>query len=319
MKSTAVLEVVKPGMLTTIQDLGRSGYQQYGIVVSGSMDKYAMRMANLLTGNEGNAAVLEITLTGPVFTILEDCKIAITGANLSPSANGKPIPLWTEIDLTKGTVLEFGPIIDGCRTYLAIDGGFEAPLLMGSRSTYLRAAIGGYEGRRLQKGDVLYTYDSPQETKKGYRKSLHSELIPKYSNEIKLRIIKGPQWDAFTQDSQEKFLASTYEVSAHSDRMGYRLQGERLETNIRQEQITDPIPNGAIQIPSNGEPILLLADRQTTGGYPKIGVVVSVDLFKIAQGKPGDRISFEAIEIEESHRLLAEQESIFHLLSVSKP
>lgn len=178
MKSTAVLEVIKPGMLTTIQDLGRSGYQQYGIVVSGAMDKYAMRMANLLTGNEENAAVLEITLTGPVFTILEDCKIAITGGNLSPSADGKSIPLWTEIDLPKGTVLKFGPIIDGCRAYLAIRGGFDSPLLMGSRSTYLRAEIGGYKGRKLQKGDVLYTYDSPTEMKKGYRKSLHSELIP---------------------------------------------------------------------------------------------------------------------------------------------
>ncbi|WP_301109877.1 biotin-dependent carboxyltransferase family protein [Sporosarcina sp.] len=317
MKSMAVLEVLKPGMLTTIQDLGRSGYQQFGIVVSGAMDKYAMRMANLLAGNDENAAVLEITLTGPTFSILEDCKIAITGADLSPSVNGKPIPLWTEMDLKKGTVLEFGPIIDGCRTYLAIAGGFDAPLLMGSRSTYLRANIGGYEGRKLQKGDVLHAYNSQHETRKGYRKSLHSELIPKYANEITLRIIKGPQWDAFTEDSQKKFLASTYEVSAHSDRMGYRLQGERLETNLTQEQITDPIPNGAIQIPNNGEPILLLADRQTTGGYPKIGVVVTVDLFKIAQGKPGDLVFFEAIDIEESHRLLAEQESVFKLLSVS--
>lgn len=317
MKSTAVLEVLKPGMLTTIQDLGRTGYQRYGIVVSGAMDTYAMRMANVLTGNEKNAAVLEITLTGPKFMILKDCKIAITGANLSPAANGKPLPLWTELRLAKGTLLEFGELIEGCRAYLSIAGGFEAPLLMESRSTYLRAEIGGFEGRKLRKGDVLHAYSTPQQMKKAYRKSLHSELIPTYSNDMMLRVIKGPQWDAFTEASQHKFLASTYEVSADSDRMGYRLVGERLETVRTQEQITDPIPNGAIQIPSDGQPIVLLADRQTTGGYPKIGVVASVDLSKIAQGKPGDRVSFAAIEVEESHRLLVEQESAFNILSAS--
>lgn len=314
MAERAVLEVMKPGLLTTVQDIGRPGYQQYGIVVSGAMDRYALRMANLLVGNEECAAGLEITLTGPSVKFLDDCLIAITGADLSPLLGGNPVPLWTRLEVEKGMILQFGDVMAGCRTYIAVSGGFDVPFLMGSRSTYLRAGIGGHEGRSLIKGDILHRCECPS-MKQDFRKRLHGELIPSYPDTIELRIMKGPQWDRFAEKSRKEFLASLFKVSPHSDRMGYRLQGPSMQTVDREEQITDPIPDGAIQIPNNGEPIVLLADRQTTGGYPKIGVIISVDLPKIAQAKPGNRIRFSLVDLEESHRLLKEQEHIFRLLS----
>lgn len=310
-----MVEVIKPGMLTTIQDLGRTGYQQFGMVVSGAMDAYAFRMANLLAGNSDGAAALEITLKGPILKILRNCTLSVTGGDLSPLVDGKPIPMWATVHIHAGSLLEFGRPQSGCRSYLAINGGFDVPQVMGSRSTYLRAGIGGFHGRALREGDRLCVADNsslPPSLKPIRR--LSPSLIPEYQEDIELRVIPGPQWDYFTKESQALFLSSIFHISPQSDRMGYRLSGATLEVKPNHEQITDPIPLGAVQVPAEGNPIILLADRQTTGGYPKIATIISVDIPKIAQGKPGDQVRFHVVDIDESHYLLREQERVFRIL-----
>lgn len=314
--SNEVFEVIKPGLQTTVQDLGRTGFQRHGIVVSGAMDSYALIMANFLVGNVKNAAGLEITLTGPKLYVKKSCIIAITGADMSPMINREPVPMWTNIRVEKDSIIEFGSLKSGCRAYLAVNGGIDVPVVMGSRSTYLKAKIGGYEGRALKSGDILSTGEdyvvSPSKLKN--RRRLSYELIPTYTKEIQLRVMKGPQWDMFKKESQEQFFSSNFLVTNQSDRMGYRLTGTTLELKSAKEHITDPIPLGSIQVPSNGEPIILLADRQTTGGYPKIATIISVDISKVAQAKPGDIIHFTPIEIEESHKLLREENRVIELL-----
>lgn len=311
-----VFEVVSPGLQTMVQDLGRYGYQKYGIVVSGAMDSYAFKMGNILVGNAEHAAGLEMTMIGPSLLVKMDCVVAITGANLSPTVNGEQVPMWTSLKVSKGSLIEFGPLKSGCRAYLTVNGGIAVPTVMGSKSTYLRANIGGYKGRALKVKDLLYrgNDDLISPYKFSWRRKLAPEYIPIYTNNIRLRVIKGPQWDAFTPESKEQFLTTTYTISSQSDRMGYRLSGEGLEVAENQEHITDPIPLGGIQVPAGGQPIVLLADRQTTGGYPKIATVISTDIPFIAQGKPGDRISFDLIELEDSHRLLLEQSRIIKSL-----
>jgi antagonist of KipI len=269
-----------------------------------------------LAGNEEGAAALEITLKGPSLKILHNCTVAITGGDLSPIVNGRPISMWAAVHIQAGSLLEFGRSKSGCRSYLAINGGFNVPQLMGSRSTYLRAGIGGFQGRALRAGDLLLGGPgnlSHQPFIKPIRR-LSPSLIPEYRKNIHLRVIPGPQWDYFTKESQERFLSSSFLVSPQSDRMGYRLEGERLDVKPNHEHITDPIPLGAIQVPAGGNPIILLADHQTTGGYPKIATIISVDIPKIAQGRPGDEVRFHAVDVDESHHLLREQERVFRIL-----
>ncbi|MFO1442365.1 biotin-dependent carboxyltransferase [Bacillus sp. Bva_UNVM-123] len=317
MKNFEVFKVIKPGMLTSVQDLGRKGYQQYGMAVSGAMDTYALRMANILVGNEEHEAALEMTLIGPVLFVESDCTIAVTGADLSPAVNGQLIPMWTSIHLVAGSILQFGKLNTGCRAYLAVEGGLDVPPIMGSRSTYLRAGIGGHKGRALQTGDKLSRLDILDGQKRKankLRRRLHANLIPSYSSHIQLRVVLSPQWNDFRKNSHEKFLTSKFQITSQSDRMGYRLLGTPLEVKHDVEQITEPIPFGTIQVPPGGYPIVLLADRQTSGGYPIIATVISVDLPKIAQGKPGDLISFAVVDIEESHELLRGEEKTFRIL-----
>lgn len=318
MANHEVFEVIKPGMQTLVQDLGRRGFQKYGIVVSGAMDSYAFKIANLLVGNSEKAAGLEMTLTGPKLYVKKDCVIAITGADMSPMVNGVHVPMWSTIKIKKGSIIEFGPLKSGCRAYLAVNGGIDVPLVLGSRSTYLRAKIGGYKGRALKGGDILSIgndYIVPPSNLIN-RRRLMNQLVPVYSKDIHVRVIKGPQWDMFNKQSQELFFASEYIISNQSDRMGYRLVGPSLALKTNSEHITDPIPLGSIQVPASGEPIILLADRQTTGGYPKIATVISVDIPKIAQGKPGDRVQFFSVDMEESHKLLREQNKILQVLTL---
>lgn len=314
MKDSAVFKVIKPGLLTTVQDLGRRGYERFGIGAAGAMDPYALRMANLLAGNEENLAGLEITLQGPVLEVLSDCVIAVTGANLQPRVNGKDIPMWASVPVKKGEIIEFGPLKSGCRTYLAVNGGIDVPLVMGSRSTYLRGNIGGYNGRALKKGDVLEKGEEFLPLKR--KRRLAPELIPTYSGQISVRVIEGPQANMFPEKSREKFYTGIFSITPQSDRMGCRLQGPSLEIEEGYEHITDPVPPGSIQVPPDGNPIILLADRQTTGGYAKIATVISVDLPKIAQGKPGDQIQFIKVDLQESHKLLKEKEKLFRLLKL---
>lgn len=315
------IEVLKPGMLTTVQDLGRTGFQQYGMIVSGAMDSYALRIGNILVGNDEAEAGLEITIIGPTLYFCEDAVIALTGGDISPTVNGAAINMWSSLYVEKGSTLEFGKLKAGARAYLTIRGGFDVPVVMNSRSTYLRGGIGGYLGRALQKGDCICFRrrhdDRPPSRNIHRNRRLHPTLIPSYPTSIEVRVILGPQVDAFEEQSITDFLSQPYAITPQSDRMGYRLEGRKLEHMQSADMISDAIVMGSIQVPASGDPIILLADRQTTGGYPKIATVISVDLPFVAQAKPGDTLSFTQVTVEEAQQLFIEHEKRLKLLKLT--
>ncbi len=318
LESKECIEVIKPGMLTTIQDLGRAGFQQYGMIVSGAMDSYALRIGNMLLGNDEGAAGLEITMVGPKLLFLKDMCIAITGGDLSPMLDGEPVQMWGVLYAEKGSILEFGKLIVGARAYLTIRGGIDVPLVMNSRSTYLRAGIGGFQGRALKTGDriqvnVLQYNESSSQVPKHTRR-LHPLLIPTYQVPIEVGVILGPQADAFTSESIADFLDHRFIITPQSDRMGYRLQGVKLKHKASTDMISEGIVMGSIQVPASGDPIIVLADRQTTGGYPKIATVITVDLPLVAQAKPGDPIDFTQVTVTEAQERYIEQEKSLKIL-----
>ena len=304
-----VWEVILPGVLTTIQDRGRYGYQQYGVSVSGAMDKFAMRLANLLAGNDDGEAALEITIVGPKLRALRACRIAITGADLSPQINGHPLAMWQPAEMREADVLSFGAARSGCRAYLAVSGGIEAPLTMGSRSTHILSKLGGINGRALVKGDRLSI-----RTAGGSRHRpnpdfcLRREQIPSYGSEWQVRVIPGPQSDYFTRQGIATFYNEEYLISPQADRMGYRLRGPKIEHKAAADILTDATPCGSVQVPGDGNPIILLADGQTTGGYSKIGVIISPDQDRLGQARPGDKIRFRRIGVVEAQRIMQEEE-----------
>lgn len=298
-------EVLQPGMLTLVQDLGRYGYQEFGVPVAGSMDSLSTMVANILVGNPRNFAVLEMMLIGPTIKFDSDVSIAITGGNLSPEINGNAIPMWMTLQVKQGDILSFKGLKSGIRSYLAIDGGIDTPIIMNSRSTYTKASLGGFEGRALKKGDIVAIGVNDI---KCTGKVFHEDLIPNYPNRITCRVILGPQENRFTSVGIQTFLSNEYVVTNECDRMGYRLEGDVIEHTSGGDIISDGITFGAIQVPSHGMPIIMMADRQTTGGYTKIAGVIAVDLPKLAQAKPGDTIRFKTISIEDAHKLLRDQE-----------
>lgn len=303
------LILTQPGLLTTIQDRGRYGYQRYGVPVSGAMDEFALRMANILAGNDQNAAALEITLQGPTIEFLTTTWIALTGADLSPTLDDQPIPLWQSVEAHAGSALAFGPARDGTRAYLAVHGGIDAPIVMGSRSTYLKGRFGGLEGRALRKGDQLSTLPTdpndftPKRLPKNY-------TAPLYGGNHRLRVILGPQQDTFDRNAISTFLGSRYKVSPQSDRMGYTLEGPKIEHRRSPDIISDGNPPGAVQIPGDGAPRILLADRGTTGGYAKIASVITPDLSKLAQALPSHTVAFQQVSIQEAQDTLREREAL---------
>ena len=301
-----VIEALDGGMFTTVQDLGRYGYQRYGVPVAGAMDTFALRAANLLAGNSEGDAGLEMTLAGPHLRFLDETVIAITGANLAPTLDGDPIPTWRAVAVQKGAELRFGGIRDGVRAYLAIAGGVDIPPMLGSRSTYTRAAIGGLEGRALERGDKLAA--ARVERVEGRR--LLSTGIPRYGHTHRLRVTPGQQYDAFTEQGIETFLSASYTVTPRSDRIGYRLEGPPIEHKAGADIVSDGIPLGAVQVTGDGMPIVLLADRGATGGYTKIATVISADVMRLAQAAPGDTVTFQMATLEEAQAALLEQENI---------
>ncbi|VBB09805.1 allophanate hydrolase subunit 2 [Lucifera butyrica] len=322
------LTVVRPGLLTTIQDLGRTGYQKYGVIVGGGMDSYSLRLANLLVGNEEGEAALEITLTGPMLKIEGDVLMAITGGDLSPTVAGEPVPMGRPVYLKQGTVLQFGACRTGCRSYLAVAGGYTVPEVMGSKSTYLRAGIGGFRGRPLQPGDMLATNPTPAASvrfmKRLAGKAPHTALaatswyagrghIP-LAQPATVRAMRGGQYENFTPDSREQFWHSIFQVTPKSDRMGYRLTGPGLHLAEPLEMISEAVSLGTIQVPPDGNPILLMADRQTTGGYPKIAQVALADVPLVAQMKPGGKIRFQEISLLEAERLYIKREHSMQMI-----
>ncbi len=301
-----MIEILSGGILSTIQDQGRYGYRQYGVPISGAMDRYAFRVANILVGNEEEAAGIEATFYGLKLRSFTDTRIAITGGDLSPQINDQPVPMWTSIRLPKDGVLSFRRLRSGFRAYVAVQGGIDIPTLMNSRSTMAKAVFGG-TGGALKSGDRLKIGKKWTRTKMDGR-TLPDRFIPKYSTQNELRVVLGPQADYFSPETVKVFLGSEYTITPQSDRQGYRLTGPALRHVRSYDVITEAVWPGVVQVPGDGFPILLLADAQTTGGYPKIGSVISVDLDKLGQAKPSDKIRFKSVSLERSLELLQEQE-----------
>lgn len=312
---TDVFEIMSPGLLTTIQDRGRYGYQAFGIPVSGALDEYAFRVANLLVGNDENAAALEITMLGPTIKVLAPAVIALTGADLDARLNGGKLPTWQAIAVNPKDEIYFNRVKCGCRAYLAVAGGIDVPLVMGSRSTYLRGNIGGLEGRTLRAGDKLKVRKQAFESRNRIGCRVPPGFIPNYESSFTLRVVLGPQDDHFTPTGLNTFLNSEYTVTNEADRMGYRLEGAKIEHVSGGDIISDGIPLGAIQVPGHGLPIVMLADRQTVGGYPKIATVISTDIYRIAQAKPGDKVRFTVVSRVEALKLLRRQEAALKQLT----
>jgi antagonist of KipI len=303
--SGPVFEVIRAGMMTTLQDLGRPGFQRLGVSPGGAMDPLAFRLANRLLGNPEQAAALEITVKGPLFRVLGDCWVAVTGGNLSPLLESTPLPMWRTARLIKGQSLSFGEKISGARAYLSIDGGFSAPEVLGSRSTDLQSRFGGLDGRRLLKGDFLFRNYNENPVPKLTRVS--SEVLDEYHDPFALRVVEGPQTRFLLSGAMRRFLESEYVVTPASNRIGYRLQGPTVGLAVK-EIISDPVALGSIQVLSGGQLVLLMADHQTVGGYPKIATLISADVPKAAQLCIGDHVRFQKVSLETAHQLLRAQE-----------
>lgn len=300
-----LFRVIKPGLFTTVQDLDRYGFQKYGVPVCGAMDKFAFVSANILVGNHVNDACLEITLLGPELEVLNRSRIAVAGADFSITLNSDLVPMWQTLEVQKGDILAFaGTARSGCRAYLAVRGGFDVPLVLGSRSTYIRGGFGGYEGRGLKARDLLKAF-TPERFPKTKR-IMPSSLIPKYENPFTVNVIPGPQEDLFTAKGIETFLSSIYTITPESDRMGYRLDGSLIERKSMGEIVTEALVQGAVQIPGNGKPIVLMADAQTSGGYPKIATVTTPSVSRLAQAKPNDKVRFNKVSLSQAHAQFVE-------------
>jgi antagonist of KipI len=295
------LEVLDGGLLTTVQDLGRTGYERFGVPVAGAMDPFALRATNWLVGNPPEAAALEITLAGPRLRAAEKCLIAVTGADLGLRVNGWNLPAWMAVFVRQGWTIGFSERKTGCRAILAVAGGIDVAPVMASRSTYLSGGFGGFEGRALRRGDLVPVGPAGFHLPERAGRTFPRRLIPGYSDAPAIRVILGPQDDYFAKEGITAFLSSEYAVSSTSDRMGCRLQGSQIAHKGATEIISDGIPLGAVQVPPDGQPIVMMADRQTTGGYPKIATVISADIPLLAQCAPGQsRVRFKAVGVEEA-------------------
>lgn len=304
-----MLKVLNPGLLTTVQDLGRWGYQAFGMPVAGAMDRLACKTANYLLGNRPTAAVLEFTMMGGEYQFLTNTYIALTGANMMPMLNGIPVSMWSTIKIASGDVLTLTYAKTGCRCYLAVAGGLDLPLVLGSRATYTRAKVGGLEGRALKKTDIINFLPTELPTQKLLQ--LPTELQPVQPKQIILRVLLGPQADDFTEQGKKALFSNIYTISNEADRMGYRLEGEVIEHATKPDIVSDALCQGAVQIPGHGRPIIMMADRQTTGGYTKIGSVIGSDLRLLAQAKPGDEVSFQEVTDSEAVVALAEEQEYY--------
>jgi antagonist of KipI len=308
-------------LLTTIQDGGRYGFQKEGIIVSGAMDRLSLRIGNLLVGNQENLAGIEVTQIGPTMLFRENCLLAITGANLSPIINGQPVPMWRPIFIKKDNILSFGRPIQGCSAYISVAGGLAISPVLGSCSTYLRAKLGGLHGRALQIDDcipfnrtngLLFKKTKAIKVSNGFSYpswSLAQSFFQLYQSNPVIRAIPGPEYEWFTEASKKIFWQSPFRITNSSDRMGYHLEGQQLLLEKHsQELLSTAVIFGTIQVPSNGKPILLMADHQTTGGYPRIAQVVSVDLSLVTQSPPGSCLHFQEISLKMAQHLYIHQE-----------
>lgn len=310
--------VIKPGMLSSFQDRGRDGYQHEGIPAAGAMDERAHRLANALAGNSGDPATLEMTLLGPTLRFDAPACFALTGADLGATLNGRDIPLHRPLVARAGDTLAFGarPAV-GVRGYLAVHGGFALPAVMGSEATYLRSGFGGFQGRALAKGDRIalrapldgHGLDALQAALWDIRAYLPGTLGGQRRGAI--RFLPGMHWEEFSAAARQAFTDAEFRVSPQSDRMGYRLTGPALSMSQPRQMLSEAASFGTVQVPAGGEAIILMADRQTTGGYPKIAQIATVDLPALAQSAPGQALRFQLISLDDAQRLDAGREHAF--------
>jgi antagonist of KipI len=300
-----MIRVLDPGPHTTVQDLGRLGHLRSGIPPSGPVDRPSFIAANRLVANADNAAGLECTLMGPRLQAQAPCAVAVTGADMAVTVNGAAAPAWTTLLLLSGDVLKIGAARAGVRGYVAFSGGLDVPLVLGSRATYVRGRMGGVQGRALARDDVLPLAPAPLPRVRRVRR----DAVPDWNGEPALRVVLGPQADRFTPESIADFLGGLYEMLPQSDRMGARLKGPRIAHARGHDIISDGIAFGSVQVPGDGQPIVLLVDRQSTGGYTKVATVCSFDIARVGQVKPGQRMRFMAVEVADAHRLLRDADA----------
>ena len=297
------LEILEISGLATIQDSGRRGWRQFGVPGSGPMDSFAFHAANALVGNPIECAEVEIGLGDITLQATQDCVLAVTGVGYQLSIYIWEFPLWGSFFVRAGWKIRLNKTDHGMWAYLAVPGGVQTPSILGSRSTYLRGAFGGLEGRRLQAGDRIKTNGHSHSFYELAGRTLPEEVRPNYQEDPILGVILGPQRDYFTDESIETFLSSEYSLSLTSDRMGYRLEGPPLTRRSNKELISEGMISGVIQVPANGQPIVMMADSPTTGGYPKIGTVANADLPLLAQCAPRkSRIRFQEVTVEEAQK-----------------
>ncbi len=303
------IEILSPGLQTTVQDLGRFGFGRYGVAPSGALDSFALRIGNLLADNPENQACLETTLMGLRIKALTDVLIAVTGANLQPRVDKLPLEMWCSHILKKGEILSFNGPSSGCRSYIALGGGIDVPPVLGSKSTSLPSGFGGFQGRALEAGAILFSDSSQAKLMAGQRK-FEARWIPTYSGKWIVRVIWGPQDDDFTEEARQTFLKSCYRVSSESDRTGIRLDGPLIQrkADIPESIISEGQISGNIQVPGDGKPIIILGET-VSGGYRKIATVISADLPLLGQIRPGDEINFKSISVDEAIQALRKMES----------
>ena len=306
---TPALEVIAPGVHTTVQDTGRIGYQDVGLPTSGPLDRVALRLANALVGNPQNAAALEILLQGPTLKVrAESVRVAVVGASAGIEVKSEPprvIQAGESARLKRGDVFRIGTVGESLCAYLAVEGSFAIAPVLGSLSTYVRGAIGGLEGRRLQKNDLIPLARNEAD-------DCEERALPQRYDlalDQPVRVVLGPQEDYFSEHALKTFLSSEYTVSPHADRMGYRLEGAKLEHTKGFNIVSDGIVTGSIQVPGNALPIVLMVDNGTTGGYPKIATVISADVPVVGRRRPGRKMRFAAVDVHEAGRARKEQEA----------
>jgi biotin-dependent carboxylase-like uncharacterized protein len=303
------IEILSPGLQTTVQDLGRFGFGRYGVAPSGALDSFAHRIGNLLVGNPENEACLETTLLGLRIKALTDVLIAVTGANLQPHVNKRPLEMWCSHILNKGEILSFRGPSSGCRSYIALGGGIDIPAVLGSKSTSLPSGFGGFQGRALEAGAILFS-DAPQAKLVASHRKFDRKWIPTYPGKWIVRVIWGPQDDDFTEEGRQTFINSSYKVSSESDRTGIRLDGPVIQrkADMPDSIISEGLISGSIQVPGDGKPIIILGET-VSGGYRKIATVISADLPLMGQIRPGDEINFKSTSVDGAIQALRKMES----------
>jgi antagonist of KipI len=306
----SLIEVRAPGLLTTVQDLGREGFGPMGVSPSGAADPLALRIGNRLVGNPEGAAALEMTLLGGTLVFPERAEIALAGSDFGAKLDHESVQPWSSLEVRAGQTLHTGQTRAGARCYLCVRGGISVKLFLGSASTHLLSGLGGLEGRALRKGDVLKIGTAGGSFRTFRKRKVAAQVVARLEPRKVLRVTGGPQSDWFSSEAQKMFYAGTYRVAEESDRMGLRLEGPAIASAAGGEMLSEGVSLGAVQITASGLPIILFVEQQTTGGYPKIANVISADLSSLGQLRPRDEVRFELVEMETARALLAEQEKL---------